>query len=215
MRWFHLPKRHDKLTGLYDTQTSIEPAPQFLYRPLQLTPPSKVRVVIMGAEPYRIYGPNVNDGLAWSALPNAPKKPKPLRNIIKEYQDDLGFREPLFKTLRPWSEQGVLLINSTWCSKLDGTGGRYYYHSDSLTWEIIYKLNRKHKGIVFMFWGPGFRRWAPLIDRDKHAVINYGTPTDKMIFDDGRYNNIPFFGSKCFTEVSKLLGVSTNMWRLV
>lgn len=214
MRWFSQPKRHDKLTGLYDTQTSIEPAPQFLYKPLILTPPSKVRVVIMGPGPYRIYGPNVNDGLAWSALPRAPKTPRPLRNIIAEYQDDLGFREPHWYNLQPWSEQGVLLINSTWCAKLEGHKSRYYYHSDSLTWEIVYRLNRYKRGIVFMFWGPGYARWAPLIDQSRHAVINYGTPTDHMRFEY-KYDNVPFFGSKCFTETSKLLGVSTNMWRLV
>lgn len=205
--------RHEELIRWYALRKDIEPLAKELYTPLKLCPPNKVRVVLFAQEPYRIYGPGVNDGIPYSVKHGAKKIPVPARNLMAEYQDDLGFREPKWPDLRSWCENGVLMLYNNWIVREgDYKTARFAYDSAPLTYDIFRRVNEHNPGCVFMFLGAGSKKWMHRVDTSKHAIIHTLSPTD-----NGQQKSIiapPFRGSKPFSEASKLLGVTNDMWRL-
>lgn len=210
--WKH-GHRHEELIRWYKIREDIEPEPQHLYTPLKLLSPNKVRVVTFAQEPYRIY-PGANDGIPYSVKHGAKKIPLPAREIMAEYQDDLGFRKPVWPDLKPWCENGVLMLYNSWIvRKGDHRTMRYSYDSAPLTYDIFNRVNEHNPGCVFMFLGTGSKKWMHKVDTKKHAVIHTLSPSDGGQRWGG-VNAPPFRGSHVFSEVSKLLGVSKDMWRL-
>jgi uracil-DNA glycosylase len=172
-----------------------------------------VRVVTFATEPYRIYGPGTTDGIPYSAKEDAPRKPIPLKNIHREYRNSLGFADPRYRSLAPWCENGVLMLYNSWLVEPDSEQkGRFTYDTEPLVHEIFHRVNDNNPGCVFMFLGTGREKWLPKVDTKKHAVLLTTSPANAgQGFDP---NVTPFLGSGVFKEASKLLGVTTDMWRL-
>jgi uracil-DNA glycosylase len=158
------------------TGASIFP-PQPL-RALQLTPPSAVRVVILGQDPY--HGRGQAEGLAFSVAPGVPLPPS-LRNIFKELQRDLGTPFPAMPqpggSLVNWAQNGVLLLNT--CLTVEE--GQPASHSgkgwELLTDAIIRQVSREAQPAVFMLWGAHAQSKRPLIDAGRHLVLTANHPS--------------------------------------
>ena len=196
-----------------------------ILRPLLETPLERVRVVIVGQDPY--FKEGMADGLAFSVLPNhrgkttrgdgGGKIPPSLANIFKEYREDLGFRQPRTGDLSAWARNGILLINSVWTvGEVPGTHdkirGRMAWQE--LTAEIITRLSRRSKPIVFIFWGRKARELAYLVhDKERHLILEGGHPSPRNKFHNNP-NILKFNGGKYFTKAADFLGVDKAMWRL-
>lgn len=139
----------DKLEKAYSTKKIYPPQDQ-IFSAFNLTPFEKVKVVIIGQDPY--HGPNQAHGLCFSVQPEL-KKPPSLVNIYKEVESDLNIKMPPHGHLKAWAEQGVLMLNSI----LTVEEGKPMSHKN-LGWEkftnhVIDLINDKKENVVFMLWG--------------------------------------------------------------
>ena len=152
-------------------------------RALELTPPDKVRVVILGQDPY--HGRGQAEGLAFSVAPGV-RLPPSLRNIFKELQRDLGAPPPPFPvpggSLVRWANQGVLLLNT--CLTVEE--GRPASHAgqgwEVLTDAVIRHLSEGAQPVVFMLWGAHAQSKRALIDASRHRVLlaNHPSPLSAL-----------------------------------
>ena len=149
------------------------PAP-LRYRALELVSPDKVRVVILGQDPY--HGEGQAMGLSFS-VPHGVRVPPSLRNIFKELKTDLGLPPPEHGDLTGWAMQGVLLLNTS----LSVEEGRADSHS-GMGWErvtdrLISHVSSQAAPAVFMLWGRHAQAKAPLIDASRHLVLQAAHPS--------------------------------------
>jgi uracil-DNA glycosylase len=162
---------------------------------LDLTPLEKVRVVILGQDPY--HGEGQAHGLCFSVR-SGVRPPPSLINIYKEMQTDLGLPPPRHGNLQSWAEQGVLLLNSV----LTVEAGRAASHQgkgwEQFTDAIIRLLNEQERPIVFILWGSYAQRKGALIDRAHHHVIASAHPSPLSAHNG-------FFGSKPFSRTNDFL----------
>jgi uracil-DNA glycosylase len=159
-----------------------------IYRAYHLTPPDKVKVVILGQDPYPTKG-HAN-GLAFSVHPHVKPLPPSLRNIFREYQDDLGYDQPRHGDLTPWAERGVLLINTAL------EVGKFKQW-ERFTYDKLRRLSGMRRGIVFILWGAKAQEYAALIDVAHNDVLQAPHPSPLSA-------RTGFFGSKPFTTANKL-----------
>ncbi|GEA60291.1 uracil-DNA glycosylase [Vibrio comitans] len=154
---------------------AIYPAPEHVFAAFEQTPIEKVKVVILGQDPY--HGPNQAHGLSFSVLPGN-KIPPSLRNIYKELSQDIeGFQVPEHGYLKSWAEQGVLLLNTV----LTVEQGKAHSHAKS-GWEIftqraIEYLANHQKNIVFMLWGAHAQKKMASINADDHCILTSVHPS--------------------------------------
>jgi uracil-DNA glycosylase len=166
-------------------------------RALQLTPPSAVRVVILGQDPY--HGRGQAEGLAFSVAPGVSFPPS-LRNIFKELQRDLGTPIPPQPqpggSLVKWAQKGVLLLNT--CLTVEE--GQPASHSgkgwELLTDAIIRQLSEKAQPAVFMLWGAHAQSKRPLIDASRHLVLTANHPSPLSALRPP----LPFIGCGHFSQ---------------
>ena len=162
---------------------------------LDLTPLEKVRVVILGQDPY--HGEGQAHGLCFSVR-SGVRPPPSLINIYKEMQTDLGLAPPRHGNLHSWAEQGVLLLNSV----LTVEAGRAASHQgkgwEQFTDAIIRLLNEQERPIVFILWGSYAQRKGALIDRTRHHVIASAHPSPLSAHNG-------FFGSRPFSRTNEFL----------
>jgi len=173
------------------------------------TPFDKVKVVILGQDPY--HGPNQAHGLCFS-VPHGVDTPPSLVNIFKEIQADLGLSVDHFRhgNLKSWADQGVLLLNSV----LTVEHGRAASHQGK-GWELftdraISELNAKRDGIVFMLWGAYAHRKGEVIDNRKHLVLKAPHPSPLSAHRG-------FLGCRHFSQANAYLaqhGKEPIDWRL-
>lgn len=149
--------------------------PSQVLRALELTPRNRVRVVILGQDPY--HGPGQAEGLAFST-PAGQRVPPSLRNIFKELQRDLGLPVPGHGHLGAWARQGVLLVNSALTVE-DGRPGSHAKHGwEALTDALITAVAEDAEPRVFMLWGNHARSKAPLARRgSSHLVLESSHPS--------------------------------------
>ena len=150
---------------------------------LALTPPEKVRVVILGQDPY--HGRGQAEGLAFSVAPGVALPPS-LRNIFKEIQRDLGVSPPTFPvpggSLVSWAENGVLLLNT--CLTVEE--GKPASHAkrgwEQLTDAVIHRVAKSEQPVIFMLWGAHAQGKQELIDANRHTVLlaNHPSPLSAM-----------------------------------
>ena len=150
---------------------------------LALTPPEKVRVVILGQDPY--HGRGQAEGLAFSVAPGVALPPS-LRNIFKEIQRDLGVSPPTFPvpggSLVSWAENGVLLLNT--CLTVEE--GKPASHAkrgwEQLTDAVIHRVAKSEQPVIFMLWGAHAQGKRELIDANRHTVLlaNHPSPLSAM-----------------------------------
>lgn len=186
---------------------TVYPEMADIWTAFQWTPFSKVKVVILGQDPY--HGPGQAHGLSFSVQPGIAIPPS-LRNIYKELESDLGIKAPDHGYLKAWAEQGVLLLNSV----LTVRTGRAHSHRgkgwEDLTDFMIESLNEADKPIVFILWGNAAKAKRPLINEDKHRVLTSVHPSPLSA-------SRGFFGSRPFSKTNALLiesGQSPIDWRL-
>ncbi len=150
---------------------------------LALTPPERVRVVILGQDPY--HGRGQAEGLAFSVAPGVALPPS-LRNIFKEIQRDLGVSPPTFPvpggSLVRWAENGVLLLNT--CLTVEE--GKPASHAkrgwEQLTDAVIHRVAKSEQPVIFMLWGAHAQGKQALIDANRHTVLlaNHPSPLSAM-----------------------------------
>jgi uracil-DNA glycosylase len=190
----------------YSTKT-IYPDMYHIFSALELTPYEKVKVVILGQDPY--HGPNQAHGLSFSVQPGV-KVPPSLMNIYKELQDDLGYPPVNHGFLESWAKQGVLLLNTV----LTVRAGQAYSHRghgwEELTDTIIKKLNEHETPLVFILWGKPAQEKIKMIDTNKHIIIKSPHPSPLAAHRG-------FFGSKPFSKTNQALiqlGEQPINWQL-
>ncbi len=165
-----------------------------IFRALEITPFDKVKVVIIGQDPY--HNDFQANGLCFSVSESVAAPPS-LKNIFIELKDDLGI-ERTKKELDDWAEQGVLLLNATLSVKAHSPNS----HKD-LGWEkftdfIIKSISDKKQDVVFVLWGAFAQKKEELIDSTKHFVIKSAHPSPFSVYRG-------FFGSKPFSKINNYL----------
>ena len=157
----------------YATRQCFPPAGQ-IFRAFDLCPFDKVRVVIIGQDPYHDY--NQAHGLCFSVQEGVPAPPS-LLNIYKELQRDLAKPIPNSGDLTHWAEQGVLLLNATLTVEAHKAGSHQGNGWEELTDAAIQALNNQRSNIVFMLWGSYAQRKGQFIDRKRHLVLTAVHPS--------------------------------------
>ena len=157
----------------YATRQCFPPAGQ-IFRAFDLCPFDKVRVVIIGQDPYHDY--NQAHGLCFSVQEGVPAPPS-LLNIYKELQRDLAKPIPNSGDLTHWAEQGVLLLNATLTVEAHKAGSHQGKGWEELTDAAIQALNNQRSNIVFMLWGSYAQRKGQFIDRKRHLVLTAVHPS--------------------------------------
>ena len=173
-----------------------------------LTPFEKVKVVILGQDPY--HGENQAHGLAFSVQQGVAIPPS-LRNIYKELTTDIeGFQTPTHGNLSAWASQGVLMLNTV----LTVEAGLAHSHAklgwETFTDEVLNLLNCEHSDLVFMLWGAHAIKKGQLIDRNRHLVLEAVHPSPLSA-------RRGFFGCQHFSKTNQWLtekGQSTINWQL-
>ncbi|MCM3026893.1 uracil-DNA glycosylase [Bacillus safensis] len=188
----------------YRTQT-VFPKPDDVYRALHLTPYEKVKVVILGQDPY--HGPGQAHGLSFSVQPGV-KHPPSLRNIFQELQDDLGCPVPNHGSLVSWAEQGVLLLNTVLTVRRGEANSHKGKGWERVTDRVIDVLNKREQPVVFVLWGRHAQNKKERIDQNKHYIIESPHPSPFSARNG-------FFGSRPFSKVNvylKQMGIEEINW---
>ena len=163
----------DFVRHAYATRQCFPPAGQIV-RAFDLCPFDKVRIVIIGQDPY--HDVNQAHGLCFSVQDGVPAPPS-LVNIYKELNRDLGKPIPISGNLTHWAEQGVLLLNATLTVEAHRAGSHQGKGWEELTDAVIQALNNQRSNIVFMLWGSYAQRKGQYIDRRKHLVLTAVHPS--------------------------------------
>ena len=157
----------------YRTSTCYPPA-SLIFHAFDACPFDKVRVVILGQDPY--HEPGQAEGWAFS-VPEGIRIPPSLENIYKELNRDLGVPIPSSGHLAGWVEQGVLLLNATLTVQAHAAGSHQNKGWEELTDAAIMALNKQRQHLVFMLWGSYAQRKGQFIDRRKHLVLTAPHPS--------------------------------------
>lgn len=168
---------------------------------------NKVRVVILGQDPY--HGPDQAHGLCFSVPPGV-KPPPSLLNIFKELESDLGFAKPSHGCLNHWAEQGVLLLNATLTVEQACPGTHQGRGWEQFTDRAIQALNDHRDGIVFLLWGSYAHKKGAFIDESRHLVLRSAHPSPLSAHRG-------FLGCKHFSSANSYLKMNAQApieWQL-
>lgn len=179
----------------YKNGKKIYPEEKNYFAALNLTPFDKVKVVIVGQDPY--HGPGQAHGLCFS-VQEGTRFPPSLKNIFKELHNDLDLEIPESGCLDRWARQGVLLLNAVLTVE-DGKAAAHQGKGwEEFTDKIIHLLNEERENIVFILWGSYAQKKAAFVDRKKHHVIEAVHPSPLSAHRG-------FFGTKPFSEANAYL----------
>jgi uracil-DNA glycosylase len=176
-------------------ERQVFPEKEKIFNAFNLTPYEKVKVVIIGQDPYHDDGQA--HGLAFSVRPGV-KKPPSLRNIFKELADDAGCSIPAHGSLVHWAEQGVLLLNTVLTVRAHEPNSHSGKGWEKFTDSVIQNLNSSKEGVIFVLWGRNAEKKTVLINTGKHHVI---TSTHPSPLSASR----GFFGSAPFSKINSIL----------
>jgi uracil-DNA glycosylase len=172
------------------------------------TPFDKVKVVILGQDPY--HGQNQAHGLSFSVQKGVTVPPS-LKNMYKELVDDIeGFKIPNHGNLTAWADQGVLLLNATLTVRAHEAGSHQNKGWEKFTNHIISVLSAEKSGLVFLLWGRYAQQKENLIDTQKHHVLKAAHPSPFSAYNG-------FFGSKPFSKANQILikeGLKPINWQI-
>lgn len=152
----------------------VYPPGGLIFNALDSTPFERVKVVILGQDPY--HGPGQAHGLCFSVRDGVPPPPS-LLNIYRELEDDLGCRPPAGGNLQAWAEQGVLLLNAVLTVERGRAGSHQGKGWERFTDRVVAELDRGREGLVFLLWGSYAIRKGAMIDRDRHLVLTAPHPS--------------------------------------
>lgn len=177
------------------------------FRALDLTPLDRVRVVILGQDPY--HGPKQAHGLCFSVQPGV-RPPPSLVNIFKELHSDLGIAPPSHGFLEHWAKQGVLLLNTVLTVEMGQAASHRDRGWELFTDRIIARVNEKAEPVVFMLWGGYAQKKAALVDSSRHLVLKAAHPSPLSAHNG-------FFGCRHFSKANNFLesrGLEPIDWAL-
>lgn len=186
---------------------TIFPANENIFKAFNSTPFDRVKVVILGQDPY--HAPGQAHGLSFSVQPGVPLPPS-LLNIFKELRSDLGVPLPAHGCLQSWADQGVLLLNATLTVEQGSAGAHQNKGWERLTDKAIEALSQEREGVAFLLWGAYAQKKSALIDQQKHLILKSPHPSPLSA-------RRGFFGSKHFSKVNQWLqehGKSPIDWSL-
>lgn len=192
-------KLHEFVINEYNTKT-IFPPKEKIFNALKTTPYDKVKVVIIGQDPY--HGIGEAHGMCFSVNPGI-KIPPSLMNIYKELNRDLGCKIPNNGYLVKWANQGVLLLNSVLTVEKDKPASHQNKGWEIFTDRIIEELNKSQTPIVFLLWGNFAKQKARLITNKKHLILTSSHPSPFSV----KYG---FEGCSHFSKANKFLA-SNNL----
>ncbi len=185
----------------------IYPKQNEVFNAFRYTDFDNVKVVILGQDPY--HGPNQAEGLSFSVSDDVLKPPS-LQNIFKELESDLGIPFPKHNSLKPWTKQGVLLLNAVLTVEEHKPASHKGKGWEIFTDDVIEILNKREKPIVFILWGAFARSKKSLITNKQHYIIESAHPSPFSARNG-------FFGSKPFSKTNDFLrknGLKEIDWRV-
>ena len=185
----------------------IYPAGADIFTAFNLTPFTKVKVVILGQDPY--HGPNQAHGLSFSVRHGITPPPS-LQNIFKEMSSDVGTPPPDHGNLETWANQGVLMLNSILTVEHGRAGAHIGKGWERFTDVAIDQLNSSRENIVFILWGRKAQQKCSRVDPQRHKVLMSAHPSPLSAYNG-------FFGSKPFSKANDYLashGISPINWSL-
>lgn len=186
---------------------TVYPPGPLIFNAFNKTPFDKVKVVIIGQDPY--HEPGQAHGLCFSVQDGVPH-PKSLINIFKELHEDVGFVIPKNGNLEKWTEQGVFLLNATLTVRAHEAGSHQNHGWERFTDAAISKLSMLREGLVFLLWGNYAKQKEVLIDTSKHHILTTVHPSPLSA-------NRGFFGCKHFSKTNAILraeGKTEIEWQL-
>ena len=178
------------------------------FNALNSTPLKKIKVVILGQDPYPTVGHA--HGLCFSTLPDVNPLPKSLINIYKELYEDMGIHNNHTPNLQPWAEEGVLLLNAILTVEAGKTNAHQNKGWENFTSKIIEVIDKECKNIVFILWGNYAQKKGASIDTTKHMIIKSPHPSPLSAYRG-------FYGSKPFSKTNNYLkskGIKHINWQL-
>lgn len=178
-----------------------------IFNALHYTSYADTKVVILGQDPY--HGEGQAHGLSFSVLPGVEPPPS-LLNIFQELSTDLGCTIPNNGCLKPWAEQGVLLLNTVLTVRAHQAGSHQGKGWEHFTDKIINLLNEREKPLAFILWGAPARRKKAMITNPQHFIVESPHPSPLSAYRG-------FFGSRPFSRVNEFLqrtGQSPINWQL-
>lgn len=175
--WLLRPEMRDLSAFLRQRKAAgvrIYPPGPRIFGAFDATPFDRVKVVILGQDPY--HGPGQAHGLCFSVLPGVPVPPS-LQNIFKEINSDLGIPPPDHGCLLPWAQQGVLLLNAVLTVEEGRAGAHQGKGWEGFTDHVIETLAREREGLVFLLWGSYAQAKGKVIDSRRHRVLRAPHPS--------------------------------------
>ncbi len=173
---------------------TIYPSGPNIFHAFDATPFDKVKVVLLGQDPY--HGPGQAHGLAFSVQPGV-KPPPSLVNIFKEMNTDLGLQIPDHGNLEKWAQHGVFLLNSALTVRAKEPNSHSTIGWHDFTNTVIEKISKLKKNVVFLLWGRNAHAKQELIDETKHLVLKAAHPSP--------YSADKFFGCRHFSKANEYL----------
>jgi uracil-DNA glycosylase len=184
----------------------IYPQGPDIFNAFRITPYDKVKAVIIGQDPY--HGEGQAHGLCFSVLPDV-KTPPSLKNIYKEMETDLGLVPHTNGYLKPWAEQGVLMLNSVLTVEKKQPASHRKKGWEQFTDKVIQTLNDQNENLVFILWGNDAKKKAEIVDRNKHLVLEIAHPSP--------FSFKKFLGCKHFSKTNEYLikqNINPIEWKL-
>lgn len=173
----------------------VYPAGENIFAAMNATPFDKVKVVILGQDPY--HGENQAHGLSFSVPMGVPIPPS-LLNIYKELRTDLNCQMPSHGNLSFWAQQGVLLLNSVLTVEQSKAGSHQNKGWEKFTDKIVAVLNQHAENVVFLLWGAYAQKKGRVIDQDRHCVLQGPHPSPLSAYRG-------FFGCRHFSQANHYL----------
>lgn len=185
----------------------VYPPGKLIFNAYNLSPFDKVKVVMLGQDPY--HGPGQAHGLCFS-VQKGVKPPPSLVNIFKELKSDLDIDPPQHGFLESWAQQGVFLLNAILTVEKDKPASHQHIGWQNFTDATIRHLNAGRKNLVFLLWGNYAQQKAVMIDQDKHLVLKTTHPSPFSAYNG-------FLGCKHFSKTNDYLqkhGIEPIDWRV-
>lgn len=178
----------------YKTQ-QVFPPMHDIFNALHYTPLSKVKVMILGQDPY--HDVNQAHGLCFSVLPGQQPPPS-LQNIYKELQEDLGYPVPNHGYLKKWADQGVLLLNTVLTVRAHQANSHQNKGWEHFTDAVIEAVNRQQRPVVYLLWGKPAQSKKPMLTNPSHLILQAPHPSPLSAYRG-------FFGSRPFSRANDFL----------
>lgn len=174
----------------------VYPSADDIFNALHFTPLGKVKVLILGQDPY--HNENQAHGLCFSVLPTQQKLPPSLQNIYQELHDDLGCKIPNNGYLKKWANQGVLLLNTVLTVRAHQANSHQGKGWEQFTDAVIQAVNAQERPIVYLLWGRPAQSKIPMLTNPRHLILTAPHPSPLSAYRG-------FFGCRHFSKANEFL----------